>query len=304
MPPQAAGLTVIVLGAAAGGGFPQWNCRCAQCNLARSGDPRARPATQASLAVSGDGISWIIIGASPDLRQQILQTPQLWPKEGLRGSPITAVVLLGGDIDAIAGLLVLRERQPFTVYAPVAVLSLLQQNPMFGVLDPAIVRQIPVDASQTVDCGANVKLSLFELPGKVPLYLEDASAAAPQPAPTYAAQFDANGRRAVIAPACADISDRVHRQLCQADLVFFDGTLFRDDEMITAGLGVKTGRRMGHVPLDGPGGTLERLTDLPARKVLLHINNSNPILLSDSAERRQVEAAGFEVAYDGMELRL
>jgi pyrroloquinoline quinone biosynthesis protein B len=142
------------------------------------------------------------------------------------------------------------------------------------------------------------------MPGKVPLYLETRGTDVAEPGLTYAARLEANGRSVIVAPACADITEDVRRQLRAADLLFFDGTLFTDDEMIAAGLGPKTGRRMGHVPVSGPGGTLEGLADLPGRRVLLHINNSNPILLADSPERRQVEAAGFEIAYDGMEVRL
>jgi pyrroloquinoline quinone biosynthesis protein B len=142
------------------------------------------------------------------------------------------------------------------------------------------------------------------MPGKVPLYLESLGATEPERGPNYAALLEANGRRVIIAPACADITPDVRRQLWPADAVFFDGTMFTDNEMIVAGLGQKTGRRMGHVPLSGPGGTLEGLADLPGRRVLVHINNSNPILLRGSPERREVEAAGFEIGYDGMEVQL
>jgi pyrroloquinoline quinone biosynthesis protein B len=298
------GLSALVLGAAAGGGFPQWNCGCHLCRLARAGDPRARPATQASVAVSGDGENWVVVGASPDLRQQILQTPCLWPTAGVRHSPITGVVLLGGDVDALAGLLTLRERQPFTVYGAPAVLDLVVTNKIFGVLDPGLVRLQSIAADKTIECGGGLRLTLLEMPGKVPLYLESAGAVEAEAGPNYAAGLEANGRRVIVAPACADITEQVRRQLADADAIFFDGTLFTDDEMIVAGLGVKTGRRMGHVPVSGPGGTLEGLADLRSRRVLLHINNSNPMLLADSPERLQVEAAGFEVAYDGMEVRL
>src|SRR6185295_15532805 len=144
MPDRASGLRALVLGAAAGGGFPQWNCGCRLCRLARAGDPRATPATQASLAVSGNGTDWVVVGASPDLRQQILQTPSLWPRAGSRDSPISAVVLIGGDVDAIAGLLVLRERQAFTLYAPRQLLRLLEENRIFAVLDRSLVSQKPL----------------------------------------------------------------------------------------------------------------------------------------------------------------
>ena len=213
-------------------------------------------------------------------------------------------MVLGGDVDALAGLLVLRERQPLTIYAPAPLLDLLAQNRIFDVLDPALVRREIITPHQPVRCAGDVVLTLLEMPGKVPLYLESLGAGTAEPGPTYAARLEANGRTVVVAPACAEITEPVRDSLRDADLVFFDGTLFTDDEMIAAGLGPKTGRRMGHVPVSGPGGTLERLADLPGRRVLLHINNSNPILQCDSAERRQVEAAGFEVAYDGMEVVL
>jgi len=147
-------------------------------------------------------------------------------------------------------------------------------------------------------------LTILPMPGKAPLYLEDRAAAQPAPEPTYAARVQANGRSIVIAPACAEITGAVRAQLLGADVLFFDGTLFTDSEMIDAGLGPKTGRRMGHVPISGPDGTLARLGDLPCRRVFLHINNTNPIWLDGSPERLAVERAGFEVAYDGMEVRL
>ncbi len=296
--------TALVLGAAAGGGFPQWNCGCSQCRLVRHGDPRVRPATQASVAVTGDGESWLIVGASPDLRQQISENPLLWPRTGSRNSPITGVVLINGDIDAIAGLLVLRERQPFAIYAPAPLLAVLAENDVFAVLDPTLVRRVPVEPLQPISCGGNLTLTILPMPGKVPLYRETPGATEPQAGPTYAALLQARGRSVIVAPACADITDAVLERLRDANVLFFDGTLFTDDEMIEAGLGAKTGTRMGHVPISGPKGTLGRLGDLPARRIFLHINNTNPILLSDSPERRQVEAAGFEVAYDGMEVRL
>jgi pyrroloquinoline quinone biosynthesis protein B len=213
-------------------------------------------------------------------------------------------VLLGGDVDAIAGLLVLRERQAFTVYAPTPLLDLLRANPIFGVLNPEVVRLEPIRPEQPVSCGGGLQLTLLEMPGKVPLYMEEPGAASAESGPTYAARLQAGASTMVFAPACADISDTVRQQLNGAEAVFFDGTLFTDDEMIAAGLGIKTGHRMGHVPVSGPGGSLEFLRGLRGRRILMHINNTNPILLSDSAERQQVEAAGIEVAYDGMEVRV
>jgi len=254
--------------------------------------------------VSGNDTEWFIVGASPDLRQQIQQTPRIWPRAAGRDSPIAGVVLIGGDVDAIAGLLVLRERQRLTVYAPRPLLDLLDANRIFDVLDPSVVQRKALEPLKPVRCGGDLVLTLLPMPGKVPLYLEDRDATGPEPGPNYAARLQANGRTVIVAPACAEITGLVHDLLQQADLLFFDGTLFTDDEMIAAGLGQKTGRRMGHVPVSGAGGTLERLADLPGRRILMHINNTNPILLLDSLERRQVEAAGFEIAYDGMEVQL
>jgi pyrroloquinoline quinone biosynthesis protein B len=256
------------------------------------------------VALSGDGASWLIVGASPDLREQISRAPVLQPRAGRRDSPILGVVLIGGDVDAIAGLLVLRERQALNIYAPPAILDLLAANPIFNVLDPDLVRRIEVTPLEPQPCGAGMTLTMLPMPGKVPLYREDRAAAQPEAGPTYAALLQAGAHDIIVAPACAEITDEVRAHLRQAELVFFDGTLFTDDEMIAAGLGQKTGRRMGHVPIAGPGGALDRLGDLPGRRIFLHINNTNPILLAGSPERSAVEAAGFEVAFDGMEVRL
>jgi pyrroloquinoline quinone biosynthesis protein B len=246
----------------------------------------------------------VLVGASPDLRQQLTQTPALWPRGDGRDSPIASVVLIGGDIDAIAGLLVLRERQPFTILAPDPLLATLAGNDVFGVLDPNLVRRVAITPMQPVACAPGLQLTLLPMPGKVPLYRETPGATVAEAGPTYAAMLEAGDRRVIIAPACARITEAERALFRQADVLFFDGTLFTDDEMIAAGLSEKTGTRMGHVPISGPGGSLAGLADLPCRRILLHINNTNPILLGDSAERRQVEVAGFEVAFDGMEVPL
>lgn len=293
----------MILGSAAGGGVPQWNCGCRHCSLVRAGDARVRPATQVGLAVTGNGDDWVLIGASPDLRHQINQTKALWPRGEHRHSPIRSVVLTGGDIDAIAGLLVLRERQDFTVFAPREVLAVIASNSVFDVLDPALVPRVEVHPHEPFQAAPGLAVTLLAMPGKVPLYLETRGSAEAEPAPAYAALAEAAGRRLIAATACAEITDAVRAQLGRADVILFDGTLYTDDEMIVAGLGEKTSRRMGHVPVGGADGTLARLAGLPSRRILMHINNTNPILCADSPERRQVEAAGFEVAYDGMEIR-
>jgi pyrroloquinoline quinone biosynthesis protein B len=291
----------LVLGAAAGGGFPQWNCGCANCARARAGDPAARPRTQASVAVCGDGAHWVIVGASPDLRQQILANPVLWPAAGTRASPIAAVVLVSADVDGIAGLLVLREQHRFRLFAPANILQVLAENGVFASLDAALVERVEISAGVATDTGLGVTVTLLEMPGKVPLYQEaERAAAQTAAAPTYAAMLEGGGRVCVVAPGCADITDAVLQKLAPADVLFFDGTLFSDDEMIRSGLGWKTGKRMGHVSVSGADGALARLAGLKARKIFFHINNSNPMLLDDSPEREAVENAGFSVSYDGM----
>lgn len=304
-------MKAVVLGAGAGGGFPQWNSNADACNRARRGDQAAPPRTQVSLAVSADGRHWFLLNASPDLRQQIEATPELRPHEGLRSSPIAGVVLTGGDVDAIAGLLVLRERQPLTIYATSRVLGVLKSNSIFEVLAHDVVRRVALalEREQALELpdGSPSGLSVrcFAVPGKVPLYLE-----APDEAPPIVLGEEtvgleiADGRsRLFFIPGCAAMTEALAERLRGAELVCFDGTLWRDDEMIRNGLGNKTGRRMGHMSLSGEEGTIRAFSRLGVRrKVLVHINNSNPVLLADAPERTELEAAGWEVGYDGMRL--
>jgi pyrroloquinoline quinone biosynthesis protein B len=302
-----------VLGAAAGGGFPQWNSNAAACQRARRGDPSARPRTQASIAVSADGEHWFLFNASPDLRQQIEAAPCLHPRQGVRSSPIAGVVLTGGDVDAIAGLLTLRERHAFTIYGTSGIQQVLDSNPIFEVLARDVVTRRCVEIGAPVmltlpdGSPSSLSLELFAVPSKVPLYLE-APAEEPSIAEsetTVGAAVSDGHRRLLFVPGCARWSEAVARRLQGADVVLFDGTLWTDDEMLRAGLSSKTGLRMGHMSVSGPNGVLNAFKTLDARrKILLHINNSNPILLDDSPERATVEAAGWEVAYDGMEIGL
>lgn len=300
-------MRAVVLGAAAGGGFPQWNSNAAACRRARAGDPAAPARTQASLAVSADGERWTLINASPDLREQIGRSAFLHPRDGLRSTPISDVVLTGGDVDVIAGLLNLRERQPFSLWATPRILGVLDDNPIFEVLARDVVARKPLalDAPQRLDGGLQVEL--FAVPGKVPLYLEDGDA---MPAietndTTVGAALTAGGRTLYYIPGCAQMTPDLARRLDGADLVFFDGTLWRDDEMVAAGLGAKTGRRMGHMSMSGDDGSIAAFAPLAVgRKVFVHMNNSNPVLLADSPERAQAQAAGWEIGYDGMEFTL
>jgi pyrroloquinoline quinone biosynthesis protein B len=299
-------MRIIVLGSAAGGGFPQWNSACPVGALAWRGDPAARWRTQCSLAVSEDGARWLLLNASPDLRQQILATPALHPRQAPRHSPIEAVVLTNGDVDHIAGLLSLRESQPLTVLATQDILDVLAANPIFNVLNPDHVsrqRLLPDEPTSI----AGLRLQPFTVPGKVALYLEDddLEVGAESGATIGLEVRDERGRGFFFVPGCAALSQGLAERLRGADLVFFDGTLWSDDEMIRTGTGIKTGRRMGHMSMSGADGSMAALGALGIRRTIyIHINNTNPALLETSPERAAVAAAGFEVAEDGMEIVL
>jgi pyrroloquinoline quinone biosynthesis protein B len=298
-------LTAIILGAAAGGGYPQWNCRCVVCRLAWDGDPRVRARTQASLAVSADGERWTLFNAAPDLRAQLAATPALHPRGALRASPIGAVVLTGGEIDQTAGLLNLRERQPFSIHATAETLGALGDNPMFNALGSDIVPRNAVPLGRPFALPGGIAAELFIVPGKVPLYLEQGTPVTDaETGANVGVEITAGDARLCFVPGAAAITPALKERLARADVVLFDGTLFRDDEMLTSGTGTKTGRRMGHMPIDGADGSLAALSGLGKRRIYIHINNTNPILVEGSAERRTVEAAGWDVAADGMEIRL
>ena len=230
-------LAAIVLGAAAGGGFPQWNCRCAVCRLAWAGDKRVKPRTQASLAVSADGEHWILLNASPDLRAQIQANQNLHPRgqahDNARGSPIAAVVLTGAEIDQTAGLLSLRERSPFTLHATAATLAAVADNPMFAALAPDVVARHAVVPGQRFALGYGIEAELFIVPGKVPLYLEgDDPDTASESAANVGVEISSGAARLAFVPGAAAITPAVMQRLARADVIFFDGTLFtrrRDD---------------------------------------------------------------------------
>ena len=309
-------LRIVVLGAAAGGGFPQWNCNLETSRRARAGDAAARPRTQSSLAVSADGARWFLLNASPDLRQQIDATPELHPRSDKRDSPIAGVVLTNADVDHVAGLLSLRESQPLVVYATGKVHGVLRSNSIFDVLNPKFVDRVELDLGAAIELRARdgaasgLVVEAFAVPGKVALWLEDASAGdnfGTTDEDTIALEVTAREGRArfFYIPGCAAMTPALAARLESAPLVLFDGTLWRDDEMIAAGVGVKTGKRMGHMSMSGADGSIAAFRDLGvARKVFIHVNNTNPALLDDSPERAEIVAAGWDVAHDGMEIRL
>lgn len=300
-------LRIVVLGAAAGGGFPQWNANNEACRRARAGDPAARPRTQCSIAVSGDDEHWIVVNASPDLRQQIEARPMLQPRHGLRDTPIAAVVLTCGEVDAVAGLLHLRESQRFTLFGTGRVHEALRANPIFNALNPAFVQRQSVSLDRPFDLPGGIVAELFSVPGKVALYLEQETTDLAGGAEDTVGLLlsDRSGSACYFIPGCARLPAEIAQRLRGADLVFFDGTLWTDDEMIRERSGTKTGQRMGHMSVADQQGTIATFRDLEVRqKVFIHINNSNPILLDDSPERTIAAQAGWEVAYDGMEIVL
>jgi pyrroloquinoline quinone biosynthesis protein B len=307
-------MRIRVLGAAAGGGLPQWNCNCTVCARAWNGDIPAQ--TQTSLAVSADGEAWFLLNASPDLRAQILATRALQPQRPRRHSPIVGAVLTGADVDFVTGLLTLRESHPLALYATGRVLAALAANRIFEVLNPAYVERRAIALDRPIDLGTRdgkptgLRIEAFSVPGKVALYLEEKGIEerlGQRTEDTIGLKVSepGTGKTFFYVPACAALDADVVAHIKGAPLLFFDGTLWFDDEMTSTGMGVKTGRRMGHLSVAGPDGTMAALAPLGiARKIFIHINNTNPILCRGTPERAEVEAAGWEVAYDGMAIAL
>jgi pyrroloquinoline quinone biosynthesis protein B len=312
-------MRIKIIGSSAGGGFPQWNCNYRLSRAARAGQAGVERRTQSSLAASSDGHGWVLFNASPDINQQIAQSPELQPAADapLRSTPIRAVVLTNADVDHIAGLLSLRERQPFALYATREVLATLQANSIFNVLDHAVVpRRLLPQAGELAICDAQgrqtgVTIESFSVSGKVALFLEDSSppevASGSDNGDTIGVRIRADDGTASLLyiPACARIDDALRDRLANAACLLFDGTVFTDDEMITAGVGHKTGARMGHIAMTGDAGSLAGLAGAAiGRRIFVHINNTNPVLDENSAEYAIVRAAGWEVGHDGMEIEL
>ena len=300
-------MIVRILGTAAGGGYPQWNCNCRNCEHARDHNISR---LQTALAVSADGIAWTLVNASPDLPQQLSATPALQPaaSDALRSSPIRAVVLTGAEIDQIAGLLVLRERQPLALYAAQPVLAMLAANPIFDALAEDIVDRVAITPGQTFSPPGceGLDITLFLVPGKAPLYAETKDGACGVEM-TCGVRFadPATGRSLCFVPACAAVTDDLIKAIEGASVLLFDGTLFSDNELIAQDLSLKTGARMGHVPMSGEGGAMAGLRAARVgRRMFIHINNSNPVLRADSAERNVLARQGWEIADDQMELIL
>jgi pyrroloquinoline quinone biosynthesis protein B len=253
--------------------------------------------------VTGNGRDWAVVNASPDIRAQLAATPRLHPT-ARREVPLRTVLLTNGDIDHVAGLLTLRERHAFTLFATEEILGVLAANPIFAALDPKLVARRPVALDVPFALAPDLEARLFPVPGKVPLYLEGATVVTDvEGEQTVGVELRAGGDRAFYVPGCARLTPALAGRLRGAPLVLFDGTLWSDDEMIRLGLGQKTGRRMGHMPMSGPDGSLAALAPLGiGRKLFVHLNNSNPAVDPASPEAAEVRAAGWEIARDGMEI--
>jgi len=301
---------VHVLGAAAGGGFPQWNCNCPQCDGVRRGTIRATPRTQSSIAISANGDDWLLVNASPDVRQQLNRASPLRTPGEARRTPFRAALLIDSQIDHSAGLLILREGEPLDVYCTEPAFEDLTTGfPVLRMLDHYCgVRRHAVQPGGepfTIPRVPGLSFTALPIRSKAPPYSphrED-----PHPGDNIALWVEdtATGGRLFYAPGLGAMDDALKARMRGADCLLVDGTFWTETEMIDQGLGQKPAAAMGHLPQSGEGGMMELLNNYNnARKVLIHINNSNPILREDSDQRAQLDAAGIEVAYDGMDIHL
>jgi pyrroloquinoline quinone biosynthesis protein B len=307
---------IEILGSAAGGGFPQWNCNCRNCHALRSGTFHGKPRTQTQVAFSHDQCSWFLLNASPDLRLQIEASSFLHPRSKQRHSPIDGVLITSGDIDQIAGLLSLRELQPFRIYCTPSIQRILREdNSIFAMLnrarDQVAWSEIQIGQSfrmmDTAGEASAVCASVFSLAGRYPAYVSPKRAAdlRAEEALLGVMVESPSGHRLAYLPAVPAIDESLLQRLESADLLLFDGTFWSDDELIQVQGSGTTARAMGHVPVSGEGGSLQMLARLScARKIFIHINNTNPMLDESGVEYRQVRDAGWEIAEDGLRLAL
>jgi pyrroloquinoline quinone biosynthesis protein B len=306
-------MLVRVLGSAAGGGFPQWNCGCPNCRGIRTGAIRGTARTQESVVVSADGDDWFLVNASPEIRAQIESFPPIHPRQP-RHSPIQGVFLTNGDLDHCLGLLSLRESHPLVVYATEPVYrGFSEDNVLFRTLQrfPEQVTWRPLKAGredEVVGAGGQPSGLLVQpvpVPAKPPIHLEGRHAPDPEEGIGLRFREAATGRVLAYFSGVAALTPAVRQALGDADAVFLDGTFWSSDELITLGVGEKRAEQMAHLPVGGPDGSLATLQDLRAtRRVYIHLNNTNPLLRDDSPERAAVNAAGWEVAWDGMTVEL
>lgn len=306
-------MKIIILGSAAGGGFPQWNCNCRNCIGVRAGTIRAQARTQSSICVTGDDCQdWALLNASPDILQQIKATPELQPGRAARDSGIAGVLLVDGQIDHSTGLYMLRERgKPLPLWSTAPVREdLTQGNPILNLLAHYCGvdhHTVPLDgAAFVMDKVAGIRFSALPLASKAAPYSPHREQPVVGDNIGLTVTDTHSGRRLFYAPGLGARDPAVFARMCEADCVMVDGTFWTDDEMIALGFGSKTARDIGHIPQSGPGGMLEWLAELPThvRKILIHINNTNPILDEDSPQHAELKRCGVELAHDGMRFSL
>ena len=297
-------MRIRVLGSAAGGGLPQWNCGCERCVRARAGDPGVPARTQPSIAVSADGVRWSIVNASPDVRDQFARFPGLHPRAGTRDIPLDTIVVTNADIDHVLGLLVLREALPYRIVStPFVRDAMLDHNAVFRILEPAW-GVAKLDQAVMLDRDGHLEARFFPVPGKVPTWLSKLASNHAETTVGVRITDLRSGRRLVYAPGAAKLDAGTLAELEAASLSFVDGTFFRSDELSQTRPGAPDATAMGHVPISGPGGSLPVLAELRGRVVFIHLNNTNPILDANSPEASLVQRAGLEIAMDGMELEV
>lgn len=268
------------------------------------GDPRVQRRTQSSITVSADNSNWVLINCSPDIREQIAANPVLQPKSGTRHSPIVAVVLTNADIDHIGGLINLREGHAFTIWAAAKVIDQINANPIFGVLNRDVVKFRILEPIVAFSPTHGLVMQAFNVPGKIPLYREaTGKPEVSRNGNTIGMHMRHDGYCLSYVPGCGDIDAQLLRDLRDTDALLFDGTLWSDDEMIRTQTGMKTGRRMGHVPVSGADGSMSGLKSLVAtRRYFVHLNNTNPLLIENSPEQLSARQLGWVVSHDGMEI--
>jgi pyrroloquinoline quinone biosynthesis protein B len=292
-----------IIGSAAGGGFPQWNCNCPVCTAAREG--RAEPRTQSSIVIRSGEEPWYLVNASPDLLRQLEDLPA--DRSGLRSNPIAGVVLTDGEIDHTAGLLLLRESsRPLRVYSTAEVRSALTANyPLMTMLERYCGvdwHELATDGTPTALADSSLSVEIFPTGGDAPLYMGGETG--PGAVGLTVRDSAGDGGTLVYVPAIEELGEATSGRLAEGDLVLADGTFFRHDDLVSLGMGTRDSWAMGHAPLTGEGGTLEALAALDARVALVHINNTNPMLLAGSPERSEVEGHGLVISTDGMEFDL
>lgn len=302
-------MKILVLGSAAGGGFPQWNCNCRNCAGLRNGTIRATARTQSSIAVSANGQDWVLINASPDILTQIRATPALQPGRAARDTGIAAVMLMDAQIDHVTGLLMLREGKTLPLYCTAPVWQELENGlPLASVLSHYCGvhwHALPIDGSTATQVPGidGIRFTPLALRSKAPPYSKHRER--PEPGDNIGLLIEDidSGRTVFYAPGLGAIEPHVEAAMRRADCVLVDGTLWTADEMIAQGLSKKMAADMGHLHLSGEGGMIEVLDRIgDRRKILVHINNTNPILDDDSPERALLARHGIEVAFDGMEI--